>query len=391
MFKILLNYILGFVEVEIEGFFLERFMNLCLQNNIYIWGIKREGSTKIKFSVGINDFKRIKKITKSVKYKLRISKKVGIPFFIFKYKKRKILFLGITVLTCIIFVISGFIWNIEILGVDEEAKKIILQEIENKDIKIGIRKNKINKNEIINQIRLNRNEFSWIGIEVVGTNLKIRANLADEKPEIIEMNENCNIVATKKAKVTKIYVQNGTANVNIGDEVEEGDILINGYIDGLYTGRRNVHALGEIKGEVSYKEISKIDLQKEKLKKTGRNEKRFCVKINNFEINFYKSISNFKKYDTIETIKRVRLFSDFYLPIEIKILENFELEESDSSKEEIIENEKLKIEDKLNKRLENTSNLVDKYYNIETYNNQIIIQLTYVLEESIGAKEKLVF
>ena len=98
-----------------------------------------------------------------------------------------------------------------------------------------------------------------------------------------------------------------------------------------------------------------------------------------------------KKYDTIETIKRVRLFSDFYVPIEIKILENFELEESDSSKEEIIENEKLKIEDKLNKRLENTSNLVDKYYNIETYNNQIIIQLTYVLEESIGAKEKLVF
>ena len=50
-----------------------------------------------------------------------------------------------------------------------------------------------------------------------------------------------------------------------------------------------------------------------------------------------------------------------------------------------------KIEEKLNKRLGNTSNLVDKYYNIKTYNNQIIIQLTYVLEESIGAKEKLVF
>ena len=336
MFKILLNYIFGFVEVEIEGFFLERFMNLCLQNNIYIWGIERDGSTKIKFSIGINDFKRVKKVTKSVKYKLRIIKKIGIPFFIFKYKKRKILFFGITVLTCIIFFISGFVWNIEILGVDEASKEINMQEIEKKNIKVGIRKNKINKNEIINQIRLNRNEFSWIGIEVVGTNLKIRANLADEKPEIIDINENCNVIATKKAKVTKIYVQNGSANVKIGDEVKEGDILINGYIDGLYTGRRNVHALGEIKGQVSYQETAKIDVQKEKFKKTGRNEKRFCVKINKFEINFYKSISNFKKYDTIETIKRVRLFSDFYLPIEIKILENFELEESDISKEEII-------------------------------------------------------
>lgn len=391
MIKILLSYIFGFVEIEVEGFFLERFINLCKKNNIYIWNIERENTSKIKFKVGIDDFKKIKQATKSVKYKMKILKKVGIPFLVFKYKKRKILFYGIAVLTCLIFYISGFVWNIEINGVEEEYQKIIKQELENKNINIGIRKSKINKNEIINQIRLNNNEFSWIGIEIVGTNLKVMANLADKKPEVIDKNENCNIIANKNAKITKIYVQNGTQNINIGDEVKKGDILINGYIDGKYTERRFVHALGEIKGEVSYSEVANIDIENEKLKQTGRKEKRFCVKINNFEINFYKSISKFKKYDTIETNKRVRLFSDFYLPIEIKILENFELEESDISKDEIINNEKLKIEDKLNKRLGNTSNLVDKYYNIETYNNQIIIQLTYVLEESIGAKEKLVF
>jgi len=391
LIKILLSYIFGFVEIEIEGFFLERFINLCKQNNIYIWNIERESTTKIKIRVSIDDFKRIKQVTRSLKYKLKITRKIGIPFLAFKYKKRKILFYGLAVLASIIFYISGFVWNIEICGVENEYQSIISEELENKNIHIGIRKSKINKNEIINQIRLNNDQFSWIGIEIVGTNLKVNANLADEKPEVINNNENCNVIANKNAKITKIYVQNGTANVKIGDEIKVGDILINGYVDGVYTGRRFVHALGEIKGEVSYTEVSNIDIKKEKMKQTGRKEKRFCVKINNFEINFYKTISNFKKYDTIETNKRVRLFSDFYLPIEIKILENFELEESDISKDKIVENEKLKMEDRLNKRLGNTSNLVDKYYNIETYNNQIIIQLTYVLEESIGAKEKLVF
>lgn len=391
IFKLLFNYIFGYLEIEIEGFFLERFINLCRQKNIYIWNIKKENETKIKFKIGINDFRRLKQATKKVKYKLKILKKVGIPFFLYKYKKRKILFYGIVFLLGTMIFLSSFIWNIEFIEMSEENIKAIEKELNDLNITVGTFKNKINKNELINNIRLNNNEFSWVGVEVVGTNLKIRVSMADDKPEIIDNSENCNIVADKDAKITKIYVQNGTKNVEVGDEVKKGDILINGYMDGLYTGRRFVHALAEIKGEVAYSETSYLDYNKEKMKKTGRKETKICVKINNFEINFYKSISNFKKYDTIESNKKVRLFSDFYLPIEIKILENFELEENDISKDEIIEKEKIKMEEELNKKLGNTSNLVDKYYNIETYNNQIIIQLTYVLEEDIGAKEKLVF
>ena len=39
------------------------------------------------------------------------------------------------------------------------------------------------------------------------------------------------------------------------------------------------------------------------------------MKINNFKINFYKNLSKFKIYDTIETENKFKIFSDFYLPI----------------------------------------------------------------------------
>ena len=43
--KILLNYILGYVNIKVEGFFIERFINICISKKILLWNIKREKST----------------------------------------------------------------------------------------------------------------------------------------------------------------------------------------------------------------------------------------------------------------------------------------------------------------------------------------------------------
>lgn len=40
-FKVLLNYILGYVTIEIEGYFTERFINIC-NNQKFFYGIWKE-------------------------------------------------------------------------------------------------------------------------------------------------------------------------------------------------------------------------------------------------------------------------------------------------------------------------------------------------------------
>ena len=54
--------------------------------------------------------------------------------------------------------------------------------------------------------------------------------------------EYCNIVADKAGVITKINAQTGTANVKVGDTVNVGDVLINGWMEGKYTGIRYVHS-----------------------------------------------------------------------------------------------------------------------------------------------------
>ena len=66
-FKILLAYILGYVNIEVEGYFIERFINICNSKKIFLWNMKRKHSTIIRVNIGIRDFKKITEIAKKTK------------------------------------------------------------------------------------------------------------------------------------------------------------------------------------------------------------------------------------------------------------------------------------------------------------------------------------
>ena len=150
----------------------------------------------------------------------------------------------------------------------------------------------------------------------------MRVVKAKEAPEIVDEKEYSNIIAKKSGVITKIIAQNGTAMVNIGDEVEENQILIAGQMEGKYTGIRNVHSLGEVEAIVKYSKTEKIPLKTIEKVTTGKKETKYKLKISNFRINFYKTLSKFEIYDTIETEKKFKIFSNLYLPISITKITN---------------------------------------------------------------------
>ena len=195
--KILLNYIFGYLNIELEGYFVEKFINICVSKNIFLWNIKRTKSTIAYTNIGISDFRKISKIAKSTKCKVKIKNKKGLPFIFNKYRKRKIFFVFLLVLTVAIISLSNFIWNIEVRGNINISKEELLENLERQGLKLGKLKSKIDTKEIVSNMRLQRNDLAWIGIEIKGTNAIVKIVEADKKPEIIDEDDYCNIVATK--------------------------------------------------------------------------------------------------------------------------------------------------------------------------------------------------
>ena len=288
---------------------------------------------------------------------------------------------------------SNFIWNVEIIVEDNQQLENITDDIEKAGLKTGELKSKINTKEIINKIRLERDDIAWMGIELKGTNAIVKIVRADKKPDILDENEYCSIIADKAGVITKINAQTGTANVKVGDTVNTGETLINGWMEGKYTGIRYVHAKGEIEAKIWHTKNKKIQYNATEKEETGNVENKYSIKFNNFVINLSKKLSKFEIYDTIETENKIKLFSDFYLPISIIKVTNKELKEvqkqyqPDEAKNIGIQ----ELQKDLDDEIVDKERIVNKIINTYEVEDGIDIYVTYEVLESIGTNEKIVF
>ena len=232
-------------------------------------------------------------------------------------------------------------------------------------------------------------EVSWVGIKIKGTNVIVSIEKAVPKPEIIDESTPCDIVSDKDAIITKITARNGTAVAKIGDEVKAGDILIKGIMEGKYTQERYVHADGEILAKVSYKIEEEAELKQCYYEPTEKAYNNFRIKFNNFEINFNKRLPNFKNYDTIETNKKLKLFSNFYIPVEFKKVTY--KEKKIKTKEYTTEELSEELQEKLKSKLLDQNNLSEKDVIemvpvITPTETGIKLNLTCITEEKIGVQ-----
>ena len=391
--KIIFNYIIGYIRISIEGYYIERFINICRNNKIVIWNLKRDKNVKLELNVGIKDLKRVAKIAKKTKCKMRITKKKGLPFLFNRYKKRKLFFAFLIAIIIILAISSNFIWNIQIVEEDKDTMENLYQDVIDSGLTIGTMKSKINTKDIINKVRLKRDDIAWMGIELKGTNAIVKVVKATAKPDIIDDEDYCNIVSDKQGIITKISAQNGTIAVKVGDTVNVGTTLINGWMEGKYTGIRYVHAKGEIQAKVWHTKSKKIPYNSTERTETGKIENKYKIKINNFEINLSKRLSKFEIYDTIVMENKFKIFSDFYLPISLIKTTNKEVKEEQKNYE-IEEAKNLGIEqlqDELNNEIENKEKIVNKIINTYEKEDGVEVYVTYEVLEDIGTNEKIVF
>lgn len=133
--KKFMKNIKGYVVIRVEGYFIERFINLIMENNIEIWDIVQENIGVIRSKVYAKDFRKIKNICKIAKCKVKIVNKNGVPFTLHKYRHRKLFALLIAIVSTTITILNLFVWKVEIIGDFNFSIEDIRKELEEEKVK----------------------------------------------------------------------------------------------------------------------------------------------------------------------------------------------------------------------------------------------------------------
>ena len=105
-----------------------------------------------------------------------------------------------------------------------------------------------------------------------------------------------------------------------------------------------------------------------------------------------KTLPKFQKYDTIEENKKLKLFSDFYLPLELvkytyrEYTEEIVIHSIEEAKQIGIENARNTLQKEINGK-----EILDEKVKLRTEKDYIEIEFMYEVKESIGIKERIVF
>ena len=296
------NYFTGYVTVRVKTNQPERFLNIAVINNIYLWDLKKISENEMTFNVSPKGFKKLRKIVWDVKSKVKIIKKSG--FFILRRKisAKKIIFIGLIPATLIIIFLSSLILDIKITGNETVKTELILEKLS----EINLQKFKLRGNidsekisvKLINDI----DEISWVGVYEKGTKLHIEIKERDMPPEMVKKDIPCHIIARKDGIIKKINVTNGEKMVSENEVVTKGQLLVSGIINTQFDGIRYVHSMAEVTANTWWENFLSVKLYEYKKSYTGKQTKKVFVKFLNNEFELTKKVVPYYNYD--ETPKR---------------------------------------------------------------------------------------
>ncbi|NLG05327.1 MAG: sporulation protein YqfD, partial [Clostridia bacterium] len=200
LFKRFMMFMKGYLKIRIQGCSPERFLNLCNHKCIYLWEIRRINDCYEAY-VYVEDFRKIKQIVKKTRTCVRILEREGFPFFLYRYKNRKLFFAGIVIAILILYVLSLYIWQIEISQNVRITDDQILRLLSEYQIEPGIKKSELDCQLIEKMIRKEFDEVVWAAASQDGARLLIMINENETAQKKEEMPKSQDIYAPYAGKV----------------------------------------------------------------------------------------------------------------------------------------------------------------------------------------------
>lgn len=336
----LFSFLLGYVALVVRGDSLEKFVNMAASRGIFLWDITRLGQDKVKVRVRIPEVHSLRHIARATGSRFNITERRGLPFVFNRLKKRKLLAIGSVVFLVTLYILSSFVWFIDVTGTDKLSKAEVQRIAAEAGLKRGVLKQQLDTKLVEKNIRDKIPAVAWVGVRVEGTRVVIE--IAERKLVPVEPNKGpAHIVATKAGLIKEVLVLRGQAAVKEGDTVLPGQILISGEIkeevkpeetnQPLPEGQEPpepkyishfVQAKGMVRARVWYEGYGECSLSETREKFSGQQKTSVRIKFGSKEIIISgPKDSPYQHFEVKQIVKALPKWRNIEIPVELITLQ----------------------------------------------------------------------
>ena len=275
----LTNYREGSVCIKVKHGYVEKFINFCMNDNIYLWGVRHTEDGLIAW-LTVEDFFRLRPIVKKSGVKITVVKHFGLPFLMKRWKKRKVMMLGALFFFIGLYMLSSYVWFIDVSGAKSVEHEQILAIAKEYGLERGVRNDSFSSKNIERELLIRIPELAWVGVNTTGT--KVSIEVVEKVLPILEEKKSYDLLADKDGIITECIVFQGIPMVKVGDRVKTDDLLIKGadsYHNTIHTDGENSKAKGIVKAKLTYEGYGKVDFSKVLYEKSGEKDFALTMKL----------------------------------------------------------------------------------------------------------------
>lgn len=393
MVKQILQYTKGHVRICVTGSSYERFLNMCARHGIVLWELQ-PADQAYEANLSIKSFRKLKPLAKKSGTRVRIIGRYGLPFFLHRYRKRKMLPAGILFGILLMVLLSGFIWDIHIEGNQMQTDDVIFDFLNEQEIVHGTRKSTIDCKALAADIRKAFDNFIWVSVKIQGTRLLIdvKENTDLTLDEKVTYGPS-DLISNVNGTVSEIITRSGTPLVKAGDTVKKGQPLVEGRVAllndaGETAGYQYCAADADIFIETAYLYEESFPMKYIKKEYTGRMKKGVLLTLTGKKFTFPGRDPGYENFDVVQTEYQLKLTDNFYLPVSWGSIESreYQVAEKTYTKSEAIRKSKDSLQKFLWKIQEKGVQILQNNVKIEAGSKSCIARGDLVLIERAGKR-----
>lgn len=388
----LISFIKGYLIIEVKGVFIERFINLAIKRNIYLWGISKTGKNQAQMKVSVKGFFLLREAARKTGVRVKILKRCGFSMFLHRHRKRRGFYIGFLVFTLAVTFLTSFIWSVEI----EETTRCQKEEIRQCLKECGIYTGALRYGHKIHALQESMMEkipeLSWIWVEIRGTRAIVSVKERESAPEIFDSTKPYNIIAKYDGVIESTNIKNGNQVAKVGDVVKKGDLLVSGVYDTKYSGTRLLNSEGEIIATVWHTKKQTFPMERKVLEKTGIIKNKTAINILGYKIQIFPFYPiKGEKFEEESEICQLKLWGDIYLPVSLEKTKLTEISEKNikMSESDAFSFYRDKLSEELEKELSKESEVLEKVAQHRVEDDNIWVSVTFKCREDIAEKREI--
>lgn len=287
LYRNVLNFLRGSVQVEIECACPERVLNLCAVEEIAFWDLQWLSPIALRLRVTRRGWRALREVCTRADAQASRLRERGAPQLLLRLRTRYALLAALALFALLLFGGNLFIWSFEVTGNETVPTETILRALEKCGVAVGSQGLKIHQEDVRNRALLELPDVAWLAVNVRGCVAHVQVVERKRPPAVVQESQVCNVVARREGLVTRVQALDGKAVAAPGSVVTEGELLISGVADSERSGLRLLHGMGEVWARTWYDLSVSVPLKTTEKTGEGRKKLHLSLDFGRRRIKFY--------------------------------------------------------------------------------------------------------